>query len=300
MELAPAPRELSILYRGPLSSCNYDCGYCPFAKHHETSAELAVDRAALERLLSWIESRADLRLRLLFTPWGEALTRPWYRDAILAMSHWPHVAKVAAQTNLSGPLDWLGRCHVASIGLWCTFHPTQTTRADFLDRCRQLDRLGVSYSVGVVGLREHWEHAVALREALPPRVYLWVNAFKSEGDYYTVEEAAEWERIDPLFPVNNQRHRSLGQACRTGQDVISVDGAGDVRRCHFVPALLGNLYRDPLESMLRPRLCPNAACGCHIGYVHLPSLGLHERFGEGILERVLSDRPQPRLAEREH
>ena len=24
--------NLSILYRGPLSSCNYACGYCPFAK----------------------------------------------------------------------------------------------------------------------------------------------------------------------------------------------------------------------------------------------------------------------------
>jgi biotin synthase-like enzyme len=37
---------LSVLYRGPLSSCNYDCHYCPFAKHHETSAELRRDREA--------------------------------------------------------------------------------------------------------------------------------------------------------------------------------------------------------------------------------------------------------------
>ena len=28
--------NLSILYRGPLSSCNYGCEYCPFAKHRET------------------------------------------------------------------------------------------------------------------------------------------------------------------------------------------------------------------------------------------------------------------------
>ncbi len=45
---------LSILYRGPLSSCNYDCPYCPFAKRQETAAELLVDRAALERFVCWI------------------------------------------------------------------------------------------------------------------------------------------------------------------------------------------------------------------------------------------------------
>ena len=33
--------RLSILYRGPLSSCNYDCAYCPFAKRRETPAQLA-------------------------------------------------------------------------------------------------------------------------------------------------------------------------------------------------------------------------------------------------------------------
>ena len=37
-----------VLYRGPLSSCNYGCVYCPFAKKNEAYAELAGDRAALE------------------------------------------------------------------------------------------------------------------------------------------------------------------------------------------------------------------------------------------------------------
>jgi hypothetical protein len=43
--------NLSILYRGPLSSCNYACAYCPFAKRRESSAELTRDRAALARFL---------------------------------------------------------------------------------------------------------------------------------------------------------------------------------------------------------------------------------------------------------
>jgi hypothetical protein len=32
------------------------------------------------------------------------------------------------------------------------------------------------------------------------------------------------------------------------------DGAGTVRRCHFVPGILGNLYEQPLDRILAPRI----------------------------------------------
>ena len=54
--------DLSILYRGPLSSCNYGCAYCPFAKHAETAAELDADRRALERFTDWVSRRGDDRI----------------------------------------------------------------------------------------------------------------------------------------------------------------------------------------------------------------------------------------------
>jgi len=66
--------HLNVLYRGPLSSCNYGCLYCPFAKHHETATELAKDRSCLKRFTSWIVRQSDQTLSVLFTPWGEALT----------------------------------------------------------------------------------------------------------------------------------------------------------------------------------------------------------------------------------
>ena len=46
------------------------------------------------------------------------------------------------------------------------------------------------FSVGVVGLKEHFGEIEALRRELPPDVYLWVNAYKREPDYYT----ATWSR----------------------------------------------------------------------------------------------------------
>jgi hypothetical protein len=278
--------DLTILYRGPLSSCNYDCHYCPFAKKHETATELRIDRQALLRLTEWIKAHHHIRLSLLFTPWGEGLTRRWYRDAITTLSHLPHVAKVSIQTNLSCRTDWLQHCDVKRVGLWCTWHPEQVERQEFLAKCRQLDKLDVRYSVGVVGLNEYFPQVTCLRSELSPDVYLWVNALKDRGEYYSRRDVARWRGIDPLFEINNRRHPSLGRSCHTGKSVISVDGDGTMRRCHFIKAPIGNLYRPDFESALQERACTNATCGCHIGYVHLDQLGLYATFGEGVLERI--------------
>ena len=280
--------HLALLYRGPLRSCNYACSYCPFAKTHADREALRRDAASLSRFVGWVRGQQDSprRLGILFTPWGEALIRRPYRDALLALGHMPHVARVAVQTNLSGDPTWLAGADRDATALWCTYHPTQTSRAAFVARCQTLADLGIRHSVGVVGLKQHFDDIAALRRELAPHVYLWVNAYKRERPYYTVDDLHFLRRIDPLFDLNNRVHASTDAACLTGEQVITVDGAGDVRRCHFVDGVLGNLYRDDLDTMLRPRTCPGDGCGCHIGYVHLQRLNLHGLFAGGVLERI--------------
>ncbi|MCA9070120.1 MAG: STM4011 family radical SAM protein, partial [Planctomycetaceae bacterium] len=278
--------DLTILYRGPLSSCNYDCHYCPFAKRHETAQELAKDRIALRRFLDWANTFAGSQLSVFFTPWREALTRRWYREGICELSHLPHVKKVAVQTNLSCPLEWLGKCDVNRLGFWCTYHPSQVSRRDFLSQCQELRRLGVRHSVGMVGLREDMDEIEAVRHELPDSTYLWINAIKREVGYYTELEIQRLESMDPQFRWNTQYHASLGRACRCGDTVISVDGKGTIRRCHFLSEPIGNLYDTGWQECLQPRPCTTRTCGCHIGYVHMPDLELYEVYGEGILERI--------------
>jgi hypothetical protein len=280
------PLNLTILYRGTLSSCNYACPYCPFAKHWESPAELAEDRAGLERFCEWTTSRSQDRIAVFFTPWGEALVRHWYRQAIVDLSQLPHVTKVAVQTNLSCNLEWLRDARRDKLGLWCTYHPGQTRLESFLAQCQQLTELGVNHSVGCVGLREHLADIEALRRTLPDETYLWINAFKSKPDYYDPAIVESLTAIDPLFPLNNARHASRGQACRTGHTVVTVDSRGDLRRCHFVDTVIGNLYDPDFDAALYPVACPNETCGCHIGYVHLERLHLDSVFGSGILERI--------------
>ena len=279
--------DLTLLYRGPLVSCNYGCEYCPFAKRSQTATELKQDCQALERFVDWILQRpTGDRIRVLFTPWGEALIHPWYQIAIARLTHCPQVEKVAIQTNLSCALEWIEACYKPKLGLWTTYHPTEVDRQRFLQQGRRLIEGQVRFSVGIVGLKAHRAEAQALRQALPDSIYVWVNAYKRQADYYTSEDIAQFTAIDPLFGINNQVYPSLGHPCRAGESVLSVDGEGNLRRCHFIPEQIGNLYQPDLEQALYARPCTNATCRCHIGYVHMPELGLDQVYGTGLLERI--------------
>jgi hypothetical protein len=276
--------HLTLLYRGPLASCDYDCPYCPFAKRRDSRAQLLADRAALERFTAWVASCGH-PVSVLFTPWGEGLVRPWYRRALADLSRLRHVERVAIQTNLSQRVGWTATADPARLALWATYHPGQASLSRFLSRTRELTELGIRHSVGIVGLPDHFDDAVRLRGELPASTYLWVNA--AEGHAYTDSEAARWAAIDPLFAYSRGPHPSSGLPCRTGDTVVSVDGTGTVRRCHFVPAVLGNLYDGSFRTALRPRPpCPLESCDCHIGYVHLVPLGLYDVFAGGIIERI--------------
>jgi hypothetical protein len=279
----------NILYRGSLSSCNYACEYCPFAKHAESREELARDRAALERFVAWIGEKVRDRLGILFTPWGEALIRPWYQRALGDLTQLDHVERAVIQTNLSCGLAWIEDCRLDRLALWATYHPTEVNFDPFVKKVYRLHERGVRLSVGVVGLREHFNAIQKLRAALPSEIYLWVNAYKRELDYYSADEIQELESLDPHFPINNQRHASLGKSCQAGESSFTVDGEGVMRRCHFVGTPIGNIYSGDWRMNLRTRACPNAACSCHIGYVYLEPLRQDRIYGQNVLERIPLD-----------
>ncbi len=280
--------KLTILYRGPPSSCNYGCDYCPFAKHKETISEHEADRRALQRFIDWVAGRTNDQIAVFFTPWGEALIRKRYQQAFIRLTNLPHVTKVAIQTNLSCCLEWVEACDKSRMALWTTYHPSQITRERFLARCAELDRRGMRYSVGMVGLTEYVDEIEAMRARLPENVYLWVNAYKRVPDYYSDDTYRRIKSVDPLFPINAQNHSSLGRACRCGESVISVYGDGKAQRCHFIKEPIGNLYEPGFEKALHARPCAAETCGCHIGYVHMADLKLYDVFGDGILERIPS------------
>jgi hypothetical protein len=278
--------KYNILYRGPLSSCNYGCEYCPFAKHAESREELAKDRAALERFVAWVGTQEHDQFGILFTPWGEALIRPWYQRALADLTQMNLVERAVIQTNLSCGLAWIEDCRLDRLALWATYHPTEVSLDAFVAKVYQLHERGVRLSVGVVGLREHFDAIRTLRSVLPDEIYLWINAYKRVPSYYSADETRELEGLDPYFPINNQHHASAGRECQAGETSFTVNGEGVMRRCHFVGAPVGNIYSHEWRMGLRRRLCPNATCSCHIGYVYLEPLRQDAIYGPNVLERV--------------
>ena len=141
-------------------------------------------------------------------------------------------------------------------------------------------------SVGVVRLREHFDAIDALRRALRPEVYLWINAFKRQANYYRSAEIDRLLAIGPYFRSNTVTYSSAGKPCRAGETTFAVDGSGDIRRCHFIDDIVGNIYAPGFGDCLKSRACASATCGCHIGYIHRPALGLGELYGDRLLERI--------------
>ncbi|OYD87858.1 radical SAM protein [Nostoc sp. 'Peltigera membranacea cyanobiont' 213] len=278
--------HLTILYRGPLISCNYGCEYCPFAKRQQTAAELAIDKQSLERFVNFISQHPQHQFSILFTPWGEALIHSWYQQALIKLTQLPNVNKAAIQTNLSCNLDWVEECNKDKLALWATFHSEWVSRDRFLQKCLNLDNKNVKFSVGVVGFPNFKTEIAALRQELPNHIYLWINAVKSELPNLSPADREFFQSIDPLYELNTNHYPSFGHSCRAGKSAISVDGDGTMRRCHFIKEPIGNIYDSDWEAALVNQPCSNQSCHCHIGYVHLEYLKMNQVFGSGILERI--------------
>lgn len=278
--------KLSLLYRGLLTSCNYACHYCPFAKRTESDDRQRADREALARFSRWVADAIGHTWRILFTPWGEALVRSWYRDAVVSLTHAANVESVTIQTNLSCGLSWVEACCRERLAFWATFHPTETDRGAFVRKVMRLREQNIRLSVGMVGVPAFFEQMAALRRELPADVYMWINAQQPRPRPYTDDERSFLCTIDPLFDLVAQPRRSLGRACRAGQNVFTVDGKGDMRRCHFVDEVIGNIYQPAWEQALQSRACPNRWCHCFLGKVQLDAETFDRFFGGQALERL--------------
>jgi hypothetical protein len=244
------------------------------------------DRVGLGRFVDRLGRESAHSWRVLFTPWGEALVRQWYRRAVTQLTHFDHVESVGVQTNLSSPLDWIDDCRPGRLTLWATYHPTEVSRERFLSQVSQLRARSVRVSVGMVGAVVAVNEIQNMRRHLPDDVYLWINAQQPRPRPYTADEETFFAAIDPQFLATYRRRPSLGAACPTGESSFTVDGDGGMRRCHFVDETIGNFYEDQWMTALRPRPCPNRFCDCFLGKSQLQADDFRSFFGIGLLERA--------------
>ena len=274
----------NILYRGFLDSCNYDCHYCPFAKKKNTSEELLADSIALDNFTNWATARTE-KLSVLITPWGEGLIRGYYQKAMVKLSHLESIEKIAIQTNLACKIDWIEKVNKEKFALWITYHPKEVAYDKFVAKCKQLIAMGIQFSIGIVGVKEHFEAIEKLKNEISER-YIWINGYKREQDYYTTSEKKWLTQKDELFPINNTVYKTKGKKCAAGFSSFSIDGNGDVYRCHFIKNKIGNIYKNDLNDIKKAEPCTNTECRCYIGYLNLKALQLENIYKENLLVRI--------------
>src|SRR5262249_9158139 len=138
-------------------------------------------------------------VEFFITPKAEYLVLPYWRSAVGRLLGLPHVRRVTVQTNLSFDLaEFLDAVNAGKLALWTTYHPTEVSEADgeaLHEKWDLLRRRGVPFSVGIVGTHANLPHMERLRRRLDPSVYLWVNAYQREADYYSPAQLEAIRRI---------------------------------------------------------------------------------------------------------
>lgn len=283
--------SLLVLFRTRLEWCNYTCGYCPW-NANATRVPAEVFRADEQRLKRILDRVAELPdpVEFFITPKAEYLVLPYWRDAVAQLLSLPQVERVTVQTNLSFDLAaFLQQCDATKLALWTTYHPSEVAEPELETlhaKWQLLRQRGVPFSVGIVGTHAHLPLLTALRRRLDPAVYLWVNAYQREPNYYTPEQLDSIRAVDPYFDLNNQYFPSRGQPCTAGQKAVYLDDEGDLRRCFFVGDVLGNLFRDGWRRFEAPRSCPRDTCHCYVGHMHLVELDFRSLYGKNLAVRI--------------
>ncbi|AWM79073.1 radical SAM protein [Gammaproteobacteria bacterium ESL0073] len=280
-------KTLTVLYRGALETCNYACDYCPFAKRKETPEKKQQDIIGLTNFIKWITRHPHINFTVFFTPWGEALVFKRYQQALAKLCQLSNVSKVIIQTNLSAKLNFLTELDNQKLRFWCTYHPSETALVRFIKQLKILNQHQMIYSVGMVGKPELFDEIKQVRHALSPNDYLWINAYVEDNKAYQYndEQIIFLTTIDPLFPLNKP-YKTLNLPCTAGEQAITVDELGDIRRCHFIKNVIGNIQQTGWQRILTSKPCTNHYCDCHIGYVFLESFNAKAIYGNQALERI--------------
>jgi MoaA/NifB/PqqE/SkfB family radical SAM enzyme len=282
---------LLVLFRTRLEWCNYTCHYCPWNATHNT-VEPDTFREDARRVHRIVGRVAELLrpVEFFITPKAEYLVLPYWREAVGRLLALPQVKRVTVQTNLSFDVTtFLDRIDSAKLALWTTYHPCEVNDhglAALQAKWQLLLDRGVPFSVGIVGTKENIAQAERLRDWLDRRVYVWVNAYKREKDYYTLKDRQKLRAIDPYFDHNDQHYPSLGRPCTAGQRAVYLDDEGDLRRCFFVGDVIGNLFRDGWTTLPAPLTCPVRTCHCYVGQMHIVDLDFRAIYGTYLAARI--------------
>lgn len=280
----------NIYFRGLLSSCNYSCSYCCFAKKEPCKTELSKDKECLNKFCEFIDTTEFKNaVSIFFTPYGEGLIHDHYVEAIGKLAINPKCRYISFQTNLSfNEYEFLEKLRalkvdLSKVKLWASCHPEMVSIDEFVDKVKLL-KTSIDLCVGIVAIPGDLENVFELRKQLPHDVYMWINAKEREKTRYTESQIKSLIEVDPLFYNELQRNRVRNNCCSAGTDSVFIRANGDVFACHINKNRMFNIYTN--QSVIEPLSCDKRFCDCYLSYSHRYDLKLERYFGKYTPIRV--------------
>lgn len=277
----------NIYFRSFLSSCNYSCSYCVFAK--SSLNDVKKDINCLDKFCNFIQSTEFLnKVSVFLTPYGEGLIHNHYIEGIARIALSPKTLYVSCQTNLSfnedNFLEVLKAYNVDfdKVKLWSSFHPEMVSADEFAAKVQKLKK-SIDLSVGIVAIPGSIEEVSSLRKALPEDVYMWINAKANEKTRYKKCEIDSLIKIDPLFNNELKKYRIQNDSCNCGTSSIFVNDRGDVYPCHINKEQLFNIYQKGYSKEFK---CNRNVCDCYVSYSNRKNSVLYKYFGKYTPVRV--------------
>ena len=286
----------TVLYRGSLKSCNYQCSYCPFSKRpgqnkDKLNRELRNDREQWFSFVKMISENAEkYNVRsVMITPYGEALIHPWYWEGLSRLCGRGDIEAAGAQTNLSFPVEPFfelfrkGGGKPERLRLWATFHLEMTSVDVFAKKCAELSGLGIRLCAGAVGVPENMELIKRLRRKLPEGIYLWINRMDGMRRAYTPKETSGFLEIDPYFYRELLPHPANDAECR-GRMFLEADDR--MRACNLAPAQKRGVKELSEGEALSAPVCGRRRCSCYLAYGGRDNFMNQAMFGPYPLFRI--------------
>ncbi len=258
-----------IYYRGYGKDCNYSCSYCIFARNKLVNIEK--DKKYLDKFVNYIEkTKFEEKISIMFTPYGEALTKKYYFEGIKKLVSHKDIESVSCQTNGSFNekefINYFSQEELEKISLWVSYHPEMVQVEKFAKKINFLNEK-IKISVGAVGIKENKNKLESLKKLLNSNIYFWIN--KLEG---IKTEDYDFSYIDPYYSLEEEKLRCDINKCQGGIKSIFIKEEGKAYLCHTSKISCGNLYDD--KEIVRNK---SGRCNCYLTYsnrcdLNFPSL----------------------------
>lgn len=299
-------RAKHLYYRGYISSCNYTCDYCPFAKKKYSHIEIQKDKQSLQNFFDFIQKTIfNSTISIFFTPYGEGMIHEYYMDYLVKFAQLEKIKYVSIQTNLSFDHKFLlsklqeKEISLDKIKLWASFHSTMVSVEEFGKKANYLHKY-LDISVGIVAIPGAIDKILELKQKLDPKIYLWINGLARQKGKYSSEDIRALKHIDPLFEyeLNNIRLKStntnkilspstkLYDECSASRSRFFIEANGDVMPCHVNRKILYNIYHGEEQSFNHKFTCTRKLCDCYLAYSNLEKTKLENFFGELLPVRI--------------